>query len=679
MKFVKFLSGHDYVKIAFIVILAYWPISFFIASVKWDAMNISIPWRYYIAGSLKGFNLPLWYPNQNLGFAQYIDPQTWYWPSWLLSIFGYTNLTFHIEFVFHLVVAAIGVYHFSLYKNISRSSSITVAIVYSLSGFFIGNAQHFGWIVSATWIPIVMLHFIKFIKTFSYKNLVGTSLSLFLLTTGGYWGFVISVYYSLVIVFLFRFLFLVINKKSSLSEIVLLIKRSLLLVILNVLTTSIVLYSTITNIELIERGNLEIEQLLYGSLFPVDFLSLFAPIATYVESFAFWQGDISLINIFIGSFSVLIIVYSLFFNTHLIRLHWKLVLVIVISFVLAMGETLPLRRLLALYVPLFDYFRFPSLYRAFAIFAICLLLGHCIDQIRSWRLFSQYLMLVVACYLLTAIMLFVMYFDELRLFVAKLSLKPRDMPLELLFIVQLLISMAFFLGFLIIYKKYRFKASALLKFFLIAEVILVAQLMFPHTVVSIKSSPVSIYSNIKELENASKNLLLDKISLNEAENLSRKSFEYGLNKATYLGLVSYWAYTPYQFKNYTVLENDSIMEKIKSMPLIYLSDNNGPIKADYYKLNTTVEPNKFTFVIDNKCDEYLKLNLSQNYHFGWHCYVNKEKVDINMSNISLMSIDLASGRSEVEFVFRPDYVHILFVLSVICFLFQLYFYLKIKD
>jgi len=42
-----------------------------------------------------------------------------------------------------------------------REIAIIMALSYSLSGFFVGNAQHINWLIAAAWIPWLLNSFLS--------------------------------------------------------------------------------------------------------------------------------------------------------------------------------------------------------------------------------------------------------------------------------------------------------------------------------------------------------------------------------------------------------------------------------------------------------------------------------------------------------------------------------------
>ena len=176
MKHTKKLVNKDYFYIILlfaIAIFSFWQIVTFRNCLKWDFMDISFPWRYYIGECLQNNILPLWSPFAKLGFSQYLDPQTWYPISWLLGyLFGYSIYTIQLEFVLHIFIAGLGIYYLSKHFTSEKKIQFFSAVIFMLSGFFISNAQHLGWIVSGAWIPLILYFYLNIFKTKSFLSVL---------------------------------------------------------------------------------------------------------------------------------------------------------------------------------------------------------------------------------------------------------------------------------------------------------------------------------------------------------------------------------------------------------------------------------------------------------------------------------------------------------------------------
>ena len=132
---------------------------------KWDIMDLSLPWRHYLAECLQNGLLPLWNPFQNMGFPQMGHWETWYPVSWVIGyLFGYNLLTLQYEFLLHVFIAGLGMYKLSGRYVQSKSARFFAAASFMLSGFFVSQAQHLGYIVAVAWMPFIFYYALSFTR-----------------------------------------------------------------------------------------------------------------------------------------------------------------------------------------------------------------------------------------------------------------------------------------------------------------------------------------------------------------------------------------------------------------------------------------------------------------------------------------------------------------------------------
>ncbi len=667
----KKLKRNNYLRIIFILSIAYLPVLLCISSLKWDAMNISIPWRYFISATIRQGELPLWYPNQLFGMAQYLDPQTWYWPSWILGSFGYTNLTLHLEFMLHIFIAAIGCFKLGNYIGVKQKTAMVTGLLYAMSGFFIGNAQHIGWIVSAAWIPIVIYQFLLFIDRVNLKSTLGLSLSLYLFISGGYWSFVVITYYFLVIFYIYSIAKKIKYKQLNNNYLKKLLLFTPLLIITNIITTSVVFASLHESMHLIDRGNMDIDFTLIGSFHPIDLLTFLSPIATYARGYDFWETDVALINVYIGIFAVFLFIWSILFQRSSILKNKKLILLALFIFALAMGYTFPLRQWFTEYIPLFDHFRFPSAFRLYSILILCIVIGFVIDDINVHHVYYRKSMLTFAIILSSiGILIFITNSSSIVNFIKHFVPKPTKLPRPLLFSFQFILSaLIIVLHYYVIKNTSLNKTKTILKKFIIIEIVFISLLTLPNTVINIKENPFKIYSTIKNYEHLDTDSLLVHLSMKQMDEYSKKTYPFGRNAATFTNLTSNTQYSSYKFILTKKLENDSLtFNYVSNNPLAYIPHENN-INSPSRAINSIkITPNKIELNIEEGRDSVLC--LSQNYHKNWKCEIEGRQTPIDISNISLMKVSIPNQQCSVLFSFDAPIITFFFWVSIIFFLIQ---------
>jgi hypothetical protein len=180
-----------------VLVAALWPLFFGQAVMKWDAMDLYLPWKYFITDTLSHNQLPLWNPFINGGFSQMGDPGTWYPISWGVGALfgGYSIGALHFEYLLHVYLGGLGFYFLLKQFGFSRTVIVSCAIGYMLSGLMIGNAQHVGWVVSAAWLPWVLRYYLKLQGSPNFRTAIQLALVLFFLLSGGYPGmFIVTIY-----------------------------------------------------------------------------------------------------------------------------------------------------------------------------------------------------------------------------------------------------------------------------------------------------------------------------------------------------------------------------------------------------------------------------------------------------------------------------------------------------
>ena len=94
-------------------LLAYWPLTFHLYSLKNDALNYFLPVRHLISEQISHGYWPLWTPYLNLGYPLHGDMQSGVWNPFvqLLSLSGpYTLRTLQLETIFYIYTSGMGMY-----------------------------------------------------------------------------------------------------------------------------------------------------------------------------------------------------------------------------------------------------------------------------------------------------------------------------------------------------------------------------------------------------------------------------------------------------------------------------------------------------------------------------------------------------------------------------------------
>lgn len=155
-----------YFLLLIICLLAYWPLSFGIFSVKNDAIHYFLPYRFHISEALRNGEAPFWSPYIYLGNPIQGDMQSGAWNPvvWLLSVFGRYDITlFHYENLFYIFLGGAGMYKLSHRLVDHGKTAFLMGASYMLSGFMLGG-QLINWLAAAAFLPFIIHYYLLFLK-----------------------------------------------------------------------------------------------------------------------------------------------------------------------------------------------------------------------------------------------------------------------------------------------------------------------------------------------------------------------------------------------------------------------------------------------------------------------------------------------------------------------------------
>lgn len=372
-----------------LAVVAYWPISFMRKSLKWDMLDVYLPWRYFVGDSLQHGVFPLWNPFQHLGYPIYGDMRSVFYPETLLvGLFnGYTPITMNVLVILYMAFAGLGMYLLSGHFTHVRAARGLAGAAYVLSGYFVGHGQELTGIVAGAWIPFVLHYYLRFLRTREYADLTNLSIFLILQLTGGYQALSIILAYLLAVFFLVELAGLIRRKERGAVRVLLVRHAALVGVMLAVLSVLVLTFVRIA--PSIERfGGMSLSAAEFCPLTPRSLISLLMPFAV-VSDKAYFGTDISMSNFHVGLLVLIAFLAALFRRNgprELVLLGFGL-----IALLASMGTYAPVRAWLFHYVPLMDLFRMAAFFSYFTLLAVVLLgsaeLGKWIDapEERRWR------------------------------------------------------------------------------------------------------------------------------------------------------------------------------------------------------------------------------------------------------------------------------------------------------
>jgi hypothetical protein len=675
----------DYLILLLILLIGMWPIVLGIATMKWDAMDIYLPWKYFVGESIRNGALPLWNPFMNSGFPQMGDVNTWYPVSWMIALFRrYDVYAVHFEYLFHLYLAGIGMYLVAQHYSMSRAARIFVAAAYMFSGFFISNAQHVGWIISAAWLPFIYFYFVQLRAKPGLIVALKLGFCSFMMLSGGYPGIFISAFYLFLAFSIFLFVqFLLKRDFINLRSWLLYLSFSALVFLL---LSSVVIVSSLDLAKHVTRGGgLAFDNskwgILTGSLPPKALLTFVFPYAASINNGTFWGTDFSIINCYMGIIPLLLLIFIFFQKDAPFKA--RVFSIIGVFFMLtALAQVIPIRKWLYLFLPFMDLFRFSALFRVFAIFFFLLAAGLGLDYILTTKKIGKtlfrYLLIIVAIF--GAIQLFLLFrierwqFKQLLLYGFPGFDKMAGIQ-EKIFL-QGLLQMGI-ISVILLFLKFRPKYLA---FCIVcvscADMILATQLNIYATVVSnypVKKVEIAFSKFPEGYPIPSLQLPMKKTD-NDA--LMGSVPYLWQNLAIYHKLPSCDGNSPYSLYTMSTAMGNQNYQATLNYPLLFLAtfkdketvvDTNSIDKKSYEKISVTAfNPNLLSAKI--KTDKTQYLVLQQNYYPYWKAIINGEEQVVIKTNDTYMAVQLAPGISNVSFEFKPVKAIVAFFVSLISFI-----------
>lgn len=679
-----------------IIIIVFYNLAFYHHPMKFDALDCTLPWRYFISTCFSDGIFPFWNPYQHLGYPFYGDAQsTLYYPITLLLSAGpgYSLKVLHIDFLFHVWMGAVGMFVLAKGLKMNNSVAYILAISYAFSGFFIGNAQHFYWIVSAAWLPFVINYYLKTIENLSFRDALILAFFLFMMISGGYPAFVIVLAYIFVLVFLIVLIDKFLKKKNAEAKKIILLNAFVFIMVLGLSFVQII--SVLDNYDFSSRAEgLLLSQALF-SPFSYQSLSSFLLPLMSVKGFAVFETDMSMANGYFGIFTFMFFILFLFQKK---TSKQRFILFIsLFCLIVALGEKFYLREFLFNYIPLFDSFRFPSAFRLFVIFGFILSAGFYLknlfesnDKKKLLRQMYIVLLAVAAFFVFVLFDTFHARPENILAFVKQHVFKGDFLvDIETLVFVQAfwnLFLVLFFALLLLIFKTLKTRFVFIVLFVLI-DLGVASRLNSSYTVYSSDLSFAEL-NDFEEKNFVKKyplpSMEVDVIHHSDTSSLRRPGLWRNLNN--YYGQFAYDGFSSYINKNIDLLE-DSLLNVyrcvLRNKP-VYLSecvlpyDKLDPEKeehiCDYANvsvsgvgINDTVSllsfsPNRIEIsaITDSSC----LLCLLQSHHKYWELEINGKASDIVFVNNLHMGAITEKGENIIVFKFKPKHFVVPLIISL---------------
>jgi hypothetical protein len=667
-------------------------------TLKWDAIDSYLPFRYYLGYSLQHGELPLWDPFAGLGSPILADPQSasWYFPSWLIGYFwGYDFTSVSIEYMFMLVLASLGFYNLLKYLKVSPVISCAGGVAFLFSGMFIGNSQHLTWIVSGAYFPWIIYYFLKAGNEGSVKSSIKGGFFLSLLLTGGYPAFIIILFYFCLISGLILLTKSMMNKdwiifKTRIRNYSMIVMSAILLAL--PFLASFILFSN----EFSRSGSVSPEIMLSNPFPPNASLSFLFPLS--IIKTEYFKSDISVTNAYFSILFLIIFLAGIF----MIRKNQEVFFLVLFFFFLltSFGEGFFIRKFLYDYFPFMGLFRFPSLFRIFTcmsaiIFAALILDRIIIEKDKKGLAILKYAFLsfvIIYCIILVAA-LFRQNIDFHSPNTGQLLTSPTKLNIwSCIFIQasrQIIIIFAFTL--ILFFTKISFQRLALYLLLLVSADMAISSRLLAHATVFNWQSDVDVRKCNKILKE------LDSIDTHQDHLVTNyynpSNLFTSMNNNIYYKKISFDTYNSFLLSNYESLMSKPYISYVYRDPIAYITcdvkletDDFSSLKDSNFAVFYSVEP-ELTNLACSPGDTVYDLKMApnqislfagsngaallvikENYAKGWKAFINNEEVKIYRANQSLICLKLKGGNNKIELRYKPGFINYCLFITLFSFL-----------
>ncbi len=695
---------YPYLAMLIIAAMAFFQVIFDRNPMVYDMIDCFYPWRFHIGECLQNGIFPYWNPYQDLGYPIHADPSSgaWYPLVWLIgSSVGYSVYSIGFEFFIHVFFAGAGMYALAKTFKMEPRVAFIAAISYMLCGVFVSNAQHLPYIIGAAWLPFLLNFYFKMTREHTWRNSIYAGFFLFLMITGGYPAFVIILFYFfLVIALIYLWRAAKMRGLFAFSD---LIARHTVFVLTALILSSGMLVSVWQVSPYLSRlEGFSLEQVLSSPFGPNAFLSFITPFST-VKFHEFFNGDISMINGYFGIVLLFFFVAGLFSKK---SFELKILLGLALfSLSAAVGDALPVRELLYKYIPMMGVFRFPSVFRLFAILPFILIGANYLNilykrgeplNLKKWLI-----------PLSGSIVFFVVLILSLRsgthlsiaaFFKSVVMEHSRDSFIEQHIAFQSILQTFIILSLLVVIwlvKRTRLQLK-LITVIIAFDLIIATQLNAPYTIYYPQVTSQEAKQVVNELPKGFP--LMNDLSIAQIGTLPTPGTPYWQNYHIFLKQITVEGFNSFSFGSYDNLESKFpfIFSEMQANSILLLSDKVVHEKRMFSaNRDSTYRPellffdgfsynvlsnlrlshsesddayiqsyNANHFEIKTEIGESQLLTIFQKYYDGWEATIDGEKTPIYKSNQNFMTIVVPEGTQKVEFIYKNKTVLIAFAISL---------------
>ena len=353
------------IGIYLVLLLLAWHQTIFLQhSLKWDALDTLLPWRYYMGECLRNGYFPFWLPFQQMGYPLHADVRSVWNPEALFTSFFASNTLTLLHWLLpaYLLLAGLGMRQMLIGFNRHINTATLFGAVYMLNGYMVSQAQDLPRIAAAALLPWVVNAWLKLREhPLNIRAAISFALWQYFMFTSGYQALSIMLSYLFLVLFISEQFPLQAGRSLNLFK-----GHSLAYGVLLLLCAPIV-YSIYQSSAYVGRFNVQdglSAELALGNPFsPACFLSFLAP-STVTLDLPILKTDISMRNAFLGTLMLGLWPAALW----RLKKHKTEAIVFIfgsISALAALGHHFPLRLWLYEHLPLMNMFKTPAYFIVF--------------------------------------------------------------------------------------------------------------------------------------------------------------------------------------------------------------------------------------------------------------------------------------------------------------------------
>jgi hypothetical protein len=374
----------------FIIVIIYFnPVLFSkIIFIERDLSVFFIPPKFLWVELVKSFQLPLWnaYNYSGIPLLATLQPGVFY-PPHVLYLFLPFNFVWNWMIILHFFFAGATTAFFLRYSKASKTASFIGSVIFMLSGYLMSVHNLLPHLFSVSWFPLVIMYYLKYFDDKKNKYLVYTAFSITMQFLAGAPEIVIMTLFVLIVITIFLNFFtgdkvspdIVNSMREAVKTRVVAISLVLLFFILFSSIQLLPFYELKTNS--IRANGLSYDEAIVWSFAWKDFIQFFLPdfYGYHLNTQKYWQNQSWLKTLYLG---VIPFILSSFYFISKDRRKWIFLMLIVISFLFALGGNTPLYKLLYR-IPPFSSVRYPVKFLFVFFFIIAVTSGLGFDAFRK--------------------------------------------------------------------------------------------------------------------------------------------------------------------------------------------------------------------------------------------------------------------------------------------------------